>query len=303
MRTERIVENKGSVSVVVPLYKGKRYIKCILVMIQQNVKELKKEGIQWKVELIFVNDYPKERIQEIREDYGFNCRILNNERNVGIHRSRVRGIRESRGEYILMLDQDDEITQNYLVSQISQIEKNPSAKLVVGNGYIQHNHLTRMIYRYAFMQRTVKDIKAYAYMDNRIESPGQCLIRRNTIPEFWMNHCLENNGSDDYMLWLLMLSKLRPSEIALNSELIYTHVNTNKNLSLDSQLIYRSVHEVVGLLRESGEVNNHILNIIDYRIHCSQGPKSTEKPGIFSKKIVEAFCFASKKLLQYRDGR
>lgn len=40
-----------------------------------------------------------------------------------------------------------------------------------------------------------------------ITSPGHCLIRKTSIPQLWKENILKNNGSDDLLLWLLMLEE------------------------------------------------------------------------------------------------
>ena len=73
------------VSIIVPLYKGDKYIDSII----RNVELcLCKAGIF--AELIFVNDYPNEKLK-YREGEQCKCLFLNNERNIGIHASRVHG--------------------------------------------------------------------------------------------------------------------------------------------------------------------------------------------------------------------
>ncbi|WP_375378716.1 glycosyltransferase [Lactobacillus helveticus] len=55
-----------------------------------------------------------------------------NPNNMGIQQSRVNGLRISTGDYIIFLDQDDQlVTQNY----ISQVENMEYADVVVGNLY------------------------------------------------------------------------------------------------------------------------------------------------------------------------
>lgn len=45
-----------------------------------------------------------------------------NPQNLGIHKSRVNGINLAHGDYILLLDQDDSITDDYLKEQLNAIE-------------------------------------------------------------------------------------------------------------------------------------------------------------------------------------
>ena len=91
------------ISVIVPLYHGKKYISDILEMMDNNLRE---ENSNFEIELIFVNDCPDELITE--NDIQIYDRIkpilLFNDKNCGIHYSRVKGLNKAHGEYILFFD-------------------------------------------------------------------------------------------------------------------------------------------------------------------------------------------------------
>ena len=55
---------KQKVSIIVPLYNGKKYIDGICNSVVDNVQFCESENKAVEAELIFVNDYPEERIEE-----------------------------------------------------------------------------------------------------------------------------------------------------------------------------------------------------------------------------------------------
>lgn len=245
------------ISVIVPLYHGKKYISDILEMMDNNLRE---ENSNFEIELIFVNDCPDELITE--NDIQICDRIkpilLFNDKNCGIHYSRVKGLNKAHGEYVLFLDQDDRIRNDYFESQLKHIGK---ADVVVSNGIAQYPEYDKMLYRYWFMQWTVKHIWFYAKFDCRIISPGQCLIKRECIPAVWKENILENNGADDYYLWLVLLSLGTKFEI--NREKLYTHVYTSVNSSLDNDKMKQSVKEVLD--KQQG-ISRKYFGMIEKRI-------------------------------------
>ena len=99
------------ISVIIPLYKGKRFIPKLIDMFEQNAKK-----VDEKVEIIFINDFPGEEINETFSNPYLDIKLINNEKNYGIHFSRVRGIHNASGKYIYMLDQDDEIRDHFFLS-------------------------------------------------------------------------------------------------------------------------------------------------------------------------------------------
>ena len=280
----------GIVSIIVPLYKGKKYIGGILKMIENNTKVLEQYRFSYKVELLFINDYPEEKIEESMFDNTiFECQLITNQQNLGIHDSRVVGIEKAKGEFIFLLDQDDLIESNYLYSQIKILEGNPRVPYVICNGYIQHRTYTRPIYEYKVMHRFATNLKAYAYLDNRIISPGQCIIRKSFIPDFWKKNALKSNGADDLLLWLLILSNhVKP---AINKERLYTHINTDNNTSLDTNLMYSSVDEMINILKTI-KYNEKLVEIIEYRNVFLQGGKYQGRINLISKFIVNLIYFA-----------
>ena len=239
------MENR--ISVIVPLYHGKKYIDTIIRMMKKNIRHDRQK--QYEIELIFINDYPNEDIFEKNvinqgqiTDMRLEIKLITNKKNMGIHYSRVRGLSKSTGNLIHFLDQDDIIMDSYYESQLNHIKGNA---VVVSNGQAENKDFTKYIYRYNVMQWTVKHIWFYAKYDCRIISPGQCLIRKECIPQLWKDNILHNNGSDDFFLWLLMLSN--GCSFGMNRESIYIHIYTEKNASLDSGTMLSSTQEILDI--------------------------------------------------------
>ncbi len=256
------------ISVIIPIFHGKKYISEIIKMLERNIINA---DIDLEIEPIFINDSPDEAIyeDELKISKAVTPILLINEENRGIHYSRVRGLNESRGEYILFLDQDDEIEDNYFDSQLKHIGKSDVA---VANGVVQYPTYNKLLYRYWFMQWTVKYIWFYAKFDSRIISPGQCLIKRDSIPVVWKERILKANGADDYFLWLMMLTL--GQKFAINREKLYTHVYTSANASDDLEKMRESVKELVQ--NAEGVVKAQSIRIITKRISkaCSGGEKT-----------------------------
>lgn len=246
------------ISVIVPIYYGQRYIPDILKMLERN---LIYAAFAFDIEPIFINDSPDEFIcEDGLETYkAINPIFIVNEENMGIHYSRVRGLREARGEYILFLDQDDRIEDNYFESQLRHIGEKD---IVVANGIVQYPTFDKVLYRFWSMQWTVKSIWFYAKFNSRIISPGQCLIRSNRIPTIWKERILKKNGADDYFLWLIMLTQ--KCRFAINREILYTHMYTSINASANFEEMNASVKEL--LKNAEGAVRLQYIRQIHKRI-------------------------------------
>ena len=239
----------ADISVIIPYYQGQRYLPELLSMMERNAKILRDEAGK-ETEVLLVNDSPWESLEEnqnLREDRGtsFRLRILENTENSGIHATRVNGLRAAEGEFIQFLDQDDRITDRCLLSQYRAIG---DADFVIGNGYDgEPDGGKHLFYSNASEQAAAGNLKCQYYYNNLIRSPGQVLIRRASIPVYWSEQIMKNNGSDDAFLWILMLCK--GARAAYNEELVYEHVYTGENTSSNNEAMLRSQMEVAEKLK------------------------------------------------------
>ena len=218
-------------------------------MLGQNAELLKRETGR-ETEVLLVNDSPWENIEsELKSGEGseapYRLKVLTNPQNSGIHTTRVHGLSAAEGEFIQFLDQDDRITQRCLLSQYQSIG---DADLVIGNGYDgQQDGGKHLIYADRSVQAAAGDLNSQYYYNNLIRSPGQVLIRRSSIPAYWAEQIMKNNGSDDAFLWILMLC--RGAKAAINEEVVYEHVYTGENSSSNSEAMLRSQMEVAEKLK------------------------------------------------------
>ena len=96
------------VSIVVPVYRGKKYIDSLIGMGERNYEYAKSNGMELLVQLVFVNDYPEEPLSAAKPDGSpVDIEVFENPENQGIHRSRLNGLGVAEGDYIVFLDQDD----------------------------------------------------------------------------------------------------------------------------------------------------------------------------------------------------
>lgn len=254
-------------SVIVPIYKGNCYIDGILTMIEANVQEIKRFRQDIEIELLFVNDFPDMPIETRRfsAKLPFKVRVVCNQRNLGIHGSRVQGLKESKGDYILFLDQDDKISNEWMRSQLSSIG---TADVCVGNGYKVYSDCRKVIYRNIKKHSLATKEKIFLKAACQIVSPGHCLIRREAIPLDWINNIVAYNGSDDIFLWILMFEQKK--QFCINSERIYEHIDTGRNVSRDSNGMAKSAYNVMQLMRSCGSVLDKHVRIYERRVKFSE---------------------------------
>ncbi len=239
------------ISVVIPLYNGEKYINYMLNTMKCNSQKLP-DG--YHLEILFIKDSTESIEFDKYKIENLDVKFLENKENKGIHYSRVRGILCSSGEYIHMLDQDDKITEDFYLHFLKYFNK---GDVIVGNGIEEKNGYDKYLYKYYFMQSTVKYKYFYTKFSCRIISPGQCLIKKTSIPNAWIQNIVKKNGSDDAMLWLMMLHDKR--NFIVNRYVGYRHINTGANLSLDIQKMNTSLSEIIEIMKKTNYISKKDL--------------------------------------------
>lgn len=224
------------VSIVVPLYRGKKYLENILFQVGQCASKT----VHTDVELILYNDFPEEKIEVCRESCPYPVKVFNPEMNRGIHGARVQGLEQATGDYVLFLDQDDRIAPDYLRKQLDCIG---DADAVVCR--VIHNNRFHYTNTHVFEKVISRDFMLKRWCP--IVSPGQVLIKRTSIPEIWKQNIIQHNGADDYLLWLLMVGEGK--SFSLNQEVLFEHVVTGRNTSENTNEMMDSECEMLEILK------------------------------------------------------
>ena len=227
------------ISIIVPIYYGKRYIDAMIRQVEMCRRFLANHYI---VELILINDAPNDMLDAYASGT-IEVIVLNTNVNRGIQGARIRGLSVCHGEYVLFLDQDDKIAPEYLASQIKCIQ-----------GY--DASVCRAIHeKKQFYNETLRFEKAISFEHmlkegDGIVSPGQVLMKKSAISELWKNNILQNNGADDWFLWLCMMKEGK--RFALNQEVLFEHVVDGANTSWNTEKMLQSELEVCEVLGRTG---------------------------------------------------
>lgn len=272
-----------TLSIIVPFYHGNRYIGNILNNIKDISAKLKKKV---RIELIIVNDSPDEEVVIQCGCSDIEIKIVNNESNVGIQKTRINGLGYATSSWIIFLDQDDELCVNGIVKEIDLIDDN--VDLIIGNGIYEKSGKSHKIYSNILSMKINLIERNFVYVRNLIVSPGQCLIRKKSIPEEWCKHVLHHNGSDDWLLWLLMFNKT--INIKYCSSICYKHKNSGNNYSYNLALMNKSNMEMCQILERCNYPKDQ-LNILKKAIefkYCKDVRKIKIKDYLKNMNLVFA---------------
>lgn len=115
------------ISIIVPCYNTEQYLAaCLESLIHQTYKN---------IEIIVVNDHSPDNSIAILENYkqrDDRIIILHHEKNEGLFKARLTGIRHASGEFVCFVDSDDTISIDWIRSLVVAALKE-DADIVVGN--------------------------------------------------------------------------------------------------------------------------------------------------------------------------
>ena len=119
------------VTIIIPVYNVEKYLeRCLDSILNQTFNDY---------EVICVNDCSPDNSAEILNEYAKkyeHIRILSNDKNLGLGRTREKGIKEARSEYIMLIDSDDYVSPDYIETYYNEMENDSNLDAVIG-GYIR----------------------------------------------------------------------------------------------------------------------------------------------------------------------
>ena len=118
------------ISIVIPVYNGEKFIqRAIRSIVDQNFP-----GKQF--EIIVVDDGSTDNTLDIVQPFKDTIRIVRHEKNMGLAASRNTGIKAARGQYIVNLDADDYLHQDFLSIEVLFLSLNEDFDAVNCDYYI-----------------------------------------------------------------------------------------------------------------------------------------------------------------------
>ena len=222
------------ISVVMPAYNAEQYIKETIDSVRAQTFS------DW--ELLVVDDGSVDNTRKIALDLSAEdrrIRVLCNEMNCGVAKSRNRGVEEANGEWIAFLDSDDLWDAQKLEKQLKLIERHPDAKLT----YTASAFISATGNRYSYVLQAKPKIDYKGLLHNNLLSCSSVMVKRDLMLE---NPFPNGELHEDYAVWLQMLRKLPFAYGVDEPLLIYRLSNASRSGSRvkSGQMIYRAYRHV-----------------------------------------------------------
>lgn len=110
-------ENK-LISVIIPVFNREKYIaRCIRSLINQTFEKK-------NFKIIVINDASKDKTKFVLDIYKNEIEIINNKRRLGLSKSINLGIKKSKTPYVIRVDSDDYVNENFLKILFLFLENN-----------------------------------------------------------------------------------------------------------------------------------------------------------------------------------
>jgi len=232
-------KNKMDISVIVPLFYGEEYLPGLFKMLEANAKAAR----DLSIELILVKDDDKPPVSLLGCN-SFSVQYLTDRAHTGIQLARIEGIQHAKGKYILLLDQDDEISDRALVTLFTKAN---GADAIISRWIDELDDTGRNVIKRSYMPDT--DFLTILLLGgNYIGPPGHCLIKRKIVLECWEGMILNTDGADDYLLWLSFL--LKGYRFAVCDDYLYTHKFNKNSFSFHCEEMIQSQKEVYSLITQ-----------------------------------------------------
>lgn len=226
----KISENK-LVSVIIPTYKRHEKLnRALRSVVNQTYGNL---------EIIVVNDYPEENIEDYIEVEDPRIKIINLEENKGGSGARNGGIERAEGRYIGFLDDDDEYLLEKIEKQVKRIAELPEEYGLVATGiYLVFGDGSEK----RLKENKSKSGKIYKKQlrDNQIETVTP-LVKKECFKEVGLfDENLE--ARQDYEMWLRILKEYKAAFI--EEPLVKQYIGAEDRVSKDPKKRYRASKKV-----------------------------------------------------------
>lgn len=251
-------------SVIVPVYNAEKSI-------ERCVESICKSGGDF-VEVILVNDGSKDnsyaKCLSLAEKYP-QVKAFQNEKNSGVSRTRNHAIERATGEYLLFVDSDDYVAEDYVPAFLSLVEQ---GKTFAVCGYYNHDEMHSGKCDVVVWDET-EEIETYKLTEVIERLQTKTLLQQLWNKLFITAKVKEKdirfdesiNIGEDTRFILDYIQKNKIEEIACLSQPLYHYMRDN-NGSLMYKVGYESVEEPLKNLRKMYEIIGLSGEEIDARI-------------------------------------
>lgn len=277
------------VSVIVPVYNGEKYI-------EETVQSVLNQDYD-NVELVVIIDGTKDRTVDILKPYEEQglLKVLEQE-NMGASASRNKGMKLAKGEYVLLLDQDDLIEPTLISKAVKLAQVTKSSGVVVNGKLIDsYGALIRRMYRFNKPTLKLKDMLC----KNQIYTTSQVLFNRQKVLLLGGLDAQNAGIADDWDLMLRIV--LSGGKLVFLDEMLMSYRIHDSNASRNLDRMLSCELKVLDGKRGSVSDNKiHAMKSYRYLYHAFRLASAKADLAVSKKSLGKALSHNQGLLLQPR---
>jgi teichuronic acid biosynthesis glycosyltransferase TuaG len=204
------------ISIIMPAYNAHKYISLSIESV------IKQSYLNW--ELIIIDDYSSDNTFTLAKKYEKqNSKVIvyHNELNMGVSKTRNRGIELAQGDYIAFLDSDDIWCDNKLELQVKYCYEENADFVITGIRYINDKGKA-----FPGEYYPPKNIDYHGLLKNNSIACSSVLIKKKIISKYFFEN---DKIHEDYLLWLRILKDGVLAKTVPNPLLIYRIYGSSKS--------------------------------------------------------------------------
>ncbi|WP_320047926.1 glycosyltransferase family 2 protein [uncultured Ilyobacter sp.] len=239
------------VSIIVPIYNAELYLdKCINSLLSSSYENL---------EIILINDCSPDNSEEVIKKYAEKDKrivYLKNEKNLKVSETRNIGIEKARGEYIIFVDADDYISNDWIGNLVETIEEK-KADVVIGSAKQFRGDQVK--------EYRIRDLNREKWLDFK-----KIRLNKNSViwNKIYKRELIEKNGirfnkdiklGEDLVFIYKVLSKT--NKIFYNNQGAYFYRTENEKSAMNKATSLDKVEEIEKVYKELLSYSKTIKNI------------------------------------------
>lgn len=279
------------VTVITPYYRGEKTIFNTINSVFNSYENVKDEI---NLEYIVIIDSMEDRdkiFKKLKNEYKDKIILLKNQENLGVAKSRNKAIKLATGDYVIFLDQDDNLDENYFTYIKNNIEAD--SKVILVNGYICNkvNGKKAPLYYVRPKLRRKTFLRA-----NKISTPGQVVFSKSIINNNFFTGCSEEfKGADDWAAYINMFLNNPNLKIDyISKKLFYYNLHGNNYSNnwkeLNSSAIETSKYFINKVQSDEKKILQKRINILAFE-NMYLGNKSLDFKFKNLCKIIDYYIF------------
>jgi glycosyltransferase involved in cell wall biosynthesis len=238
------------ISIIIPFYKGEVFYPILIQSIKKAITLFNSNIIQF--EIITVIDSVESQIEDVESILKSlkniqNVKIIieNNNQNIGVAASRNVAISIATGDYLHIIDQDDEINEFFYTDVYQHLH---DYSLVLVNGIVHYSDKKYNSHKLYYLTPNLSILGLLK--GDFIRSPGQVIFSRKLLGDKLFPEPKRYKGADDRFFWIRLFIEnekiIQPQYINNTNYIAHIH---NNNYSADASNLKRSALENWGIIR------------------------------------------------------